>query len=106
MHDELRRLVDHDEGSVLVGDLKGDLLRCGRSWLRLGHDDCVVFTGFDPVCPVFYCCVLCVRYVPRTQECLHRGTAHVGQALGEKLVEALTGFVRRHRKPVWMLASC
>ncbi len=54
VHDEMSRLVDDDEGTVLKGDVEGDLLGRRRGRHRLGHVDDESIPRFDPAAAVFY----------------------------------------------------
>ena len=64
VYDEVRRLVDDDEGLILVDDVERDGLGCWSSRLRLRYDDVIHLARFDPPRPVFYCRASRIRYVP------------------------------------------
>ena len=54
MHDETGRLVDHDEGIVLIDNIERDRLRHGSRGRGLGQGDLEALPQFDPVFWVLY----------------------------------------------------
>ena len=54
MHDEAGRLVDDDEGVVLIDDVERDRLRRGRRGREGGQSELEALARFDPVFWVLY----------------------------------------------------
>ena len=103
MHDEPGRLVDDDDGVVLVDDVERNCLRLrGLALTGARHADFEAVARFDRVFHVFYG-RRAERDAALSDQGLQAGAAQLGKAAAQEAVEplasvALIGFCRQSRR--------